>query len=235
MKAIVLCLLFIATHVNAQTKTLKVLYVGNSLTYVNDLPSLINNIAKQDSVTITCTTFASPGYSFEDHWNEGKVEDAITTGHYDFVVAQQGPSALPESQFLLLEYANRFQAICKKYNTQLILYMVWPSKARLFDLDNVILSYTQASAKTGATLAPAGLAWKLAWQSDASLPLYGTDNFHPSVHGSLLAAMTIYLSVSGKQKLDFITTKDQSWESSVTGKQFLLLKQSAIKAIANKQ
>ncbi|HEX2627716.1 MAG TPA: hypothetical protein VHM26_01850, partial [Chitinophagaceae bacterium] len=109
MKAIFVYLLLIATHVKAQTKALKILYIGNSLTYTNDLPALISNIAKQDSATITYTTFASPDYSLEDHWNEGKVEDAITTGRYDFVVAQQGPSALPESQLLLLESANRFQ------------------------------------------------------------------------------------------------------------------------------
>jgi hypothetical protein len=232
MRAILFYLLIIASSLsNASAKSLKVLYVGNSLTYTNDLPSLIAAIAKQDSVDITYTTFAFPDYSLEDHWNEGKVEDVIATGHYDFVVAQQGPSALPESQVLLLEYVNRFQAICKKHNTKLLLYMVWPSKARLFDLDNVIASYTKAASTTGASLSPAGLAWKLAWQNDPSLSLYGPDNFHPGMQGSLLAAMTLYASISGKKNLDFITTTEQTWESSITEKQFLLLKQSAIHSL----
>jgi len=232
MRPVILYILLISSlHIHAKPKSLKVLYIGNSLTYTNDLPSLINTIAIQDSTTITYTTLAFPDYSLEDHWSEGKAEDAISTGHYDLVVAQQGPSALPESQLLLLEYANRFQTICKKHNTRFILYMVWPSKARLFDLDNVINSYTKAAANTGATLAPAGLAWKLAWQSDAALPLYGPDNFHPSLHGSLLAAMTIYLSLSGKQTLEFISAKGRSWESAVSEKQFSLLKESAIKSL----
>jgi hypothetical protein len=235
MKTLILSLFIIAaTHHPSGARSWKILYVGNSLTYTNDLPALINDIAKDDSITITYTTFAFANYSLEDHWNEGKVEEAIATGHYDFVVAQQGPSALPESQLLLLEYVNRFQTICKKYNAKLLLYMVWPSKARSFDLDNVIRSYTQSAAKTGAALAPAGLAWKLAWRTDASLPLYGPDNFHPGIQGSLLAAMTIYLSLSGKETLDFIHMKGQVWESAITEKQFLLLKQSAIKAIHNR-
>lgn len=218
-------------HIHAEAKSWKILYVGNSLTYVNDIPALVAGIAKQDSVDITYTSFTFPDYSLEDQWNEGKVEAALETGHYDFMIAQQGPSAMPESQTLLLEYAARFQAVCKKYNTKLLLYMVWPSKARSFDLNGVIISYTKAATQTGALLAPAGRAWRIAWDTDAALPLYGPDNFHPSITGSLLAALTIYAAISGKANLDFIKQAGQSWENEVTASQFLLLKKAALQSI----
>jgi hypothetical protein len=104
--------------------SLRILFVGNSLTYVNDLPALITEIGKQEGTTITYSSFLLPDYSLEDHWNEGKVKAEIDKGGYDFLVAQQGPSALPESQVLLIEYATRFAEICKKNNAKLALYMV---------------------------------------------------------------------------------------------------------------
>jgi len=183
-------LLFFSSPKNIPGKELKILFVGNSLTYANDLPALITEIGKQDGTIITCNSFLFPDYSLEDHWNGGKVQTEIEKGGYDIVVAQQGPSALPESQTLLLNYAARFAELCNKNKTKLALYMVWPSKARSFDLDNVVHSYSNAAVKTSSLLCPAGLAWKYAWQSDSSLSLYSFDNFHPSLTGSVLAALT---------------------------------------------
>ena len=211
-------------------KSLRILFVGNSLTYVNDLPSMIKEIGKQDNVTITYTSFLFPDYSLEDHWNEGNVKAEIEKGGYDFVIAQQGPSALPESQVLLLDYTKRFAELCNKNKSKLALYMVWPSKARSFDLDNVISSYTNAAAKTSSLLCPAGSAWKKAWEAESSLPLYSPDNFHPSVTGSVLAALTIYKVLADKMNYDFIQYDNCSWKDEVSKERLEILKQAALKA-----
>ena len=211
---------------------LRLLFVGNSLTYTNDLPSLLKELGDQDSIKIVYKTFLLPNYALEDHLNKGKVQQEIDTGEYDFVIAQQGPSALPESQVLLLNGATLFANICKKNTkTKLALYMVWPSRSRSFDLDNVIYSYTQAAEKTESLLCPAGLAWKYAWQMDAELPLYGFDNFHPSLTGSVLAALTIYGALRNKKAFKFIQYSQFSWKSEIPEAKFEILKQVALKAL----
>ena len=172
----------------------------------------------QKQVTIAYETFLFPDYSLEDHWKEGKVVEEIKKGKYDFVIAQQGPSALPESQVLLLEYTKKFAKLCKDNNSKLALYMVWPSKARLFDLDNVIKSYGTAAAKTGSLLCPAGLAWKNAWQKDSSIALYGPDNFHPGIDGSLLAAFTVCGTILKDKDLNFATLERLSCKDLITKK-----------------
>jgi len=222
---------FRSDSANDSAKKWRILFVGNSLTYVNDLPSMIATIAKQDSTTISYTSLAFPDYSLEDHWNEGKLQAEIEKGNYDFVIAQQGPSALPESQVLLLESATKLAELCKNYKTKLVLYMVWPSKARSFDLDNVISSYTNAAEKTSSLLCPAGLAWKYAWEADPTLPLYSFDNFHPSVTGSLLAAITIYASLANKNDVEFISYANCPVKDELTKAGFTILKQAATKAI----
>ncbi len=221
-----------ATETVSKKSVLKILFVGNSLTYTNDLPQLVQEMGKYDNVSIEYAAFLFPNYSLEDHWNEGKVQKEIEKGQYDFVVAQQGPSALPESQVLLLEYARRLAEVCRKNNVPMALYMVWPSSSRFFDLDNVIDSYTQAAKQTQSILCPAGLAWKYAWQSTPSLPLYGNDNFHPSMTGSVLAAFTVYGALTNKANFDFLTTEKSPWSNEISEKNLELLKQAALKAMA---
>jgi hypothetical protein len=212
-------------------KNLNVLFIGNSLTYSNDLPAMVAELGSMEGVTISYKMIAPGGVSLEDHWNAGDAQTEMAAHRYDLVVGQQGPSALPESQVLLKQYAGKFADECKKKQVPWSLYMVWPSESRIFDLDNVIYSYTQAAKTSSATLFPAGLAWKYAWQIDPDLPLYGSDRFHPSVAGSLLAAMTIYAVLQGKTNFDFIQRNNATWASEVSDDQLVKLKQAALKAI----
>jgi hypothetical protein len=225
-------LLLVSNALPAQTG-IRLLFIGNSLTYVNDLPALVQELGKQDGVNITYTTIALPDYSLEDHWNGGKAETAIEEGKYDFVVLQQGPSALPESQVLLLEYTKRFAEACKNAKAKPALYMVWPSKSRSFDHDGVITSYTKAATATGSILCPAGLAWRYAWQSEPSLPLYSADSFHPSVAGSVLAALVVYAAIQQKKDLNFIQHTNISWKEQLGLATLNLLKEAALKAVGS--
>ena len=210
---------------------IRVLYVGNSLTYTNDLPQLIQEIGRTEQVSIHYKSLLFPNYSLEDHWKEGKVQKEIESGQYDFIVAQQGPSALPESQVLLLEYAKKLAELCQKHRAKLALYMVCPSLTRSFDLDNVIFSYSQAALKTESLLCPAGLAWKYAWQADPKIALYGNDGFHPGTKGSLLAAMVVYASLFQKKELEFLQLEKIGLDKEVNHQDFKVLRESARKAV----
>lgn len=50
---------------------MSILFVGNSLTYSNDLPTLVKKIAKEHGVKIDVNMVAFPNYALIDHWNEG--------------------------------------------------------------------------------------------------------------------------------------------------------------------
>lgn len=196
--------------------TLKLLFIGNSLTYTNDLPDLVKEIGEKEGKVMTCDRIALPDYSLEDHWNDGKAAAAIEEGKYDYVILQQGPSALPESQVLLKTYTEKFAVECRKARSVMALFMVWPSRARALDFDKVISSYSHAAEENGALLCPAGLAWKKVWQVNPALPLYGADGFHPGMDGTVLAAMTIYGNLLKRSSLDFLTYGDCSWKETIS-------------------
>src|SRR5881628_3132045 len=86
----------------------RVLFIGNSLTTANDLPGLIEAMSSSVGAPLRCEKVTFDGFSLEDHWNEGSARRAIAKGGWSTVVLQQGPSALPESRVLLIEYVRRF-------------------------------------------------------------------------------------------------------------------------------
>ena len=176
----------------------RVLFIGNSLTAANDLPAMVQAIAKANGERIDYRMVAFPNYSLEDHWNRGDARRAIAEGGWHFVVLQQGPSALPESRILLVEYAKRFAGEAARTHARTALYMVWPASSRAFDFDGVKLSYQTAARETGGVFLPAGEAWRIAWKRDAALAFYGPDGFHPTRLGSYLAALVIYQGLTGK-------------------------------------
>jgi hypothetical protein len=187
---------------------INILFVGNSLTYTNDLPSLVKKLGKKDGVKIKTEVIAFPNYALEDHWNETNVSSALRKTKYDYVIFQQGPSGMPDSRANLVEFTLKFSALCKENNAKMCMYTVWPSGDRSFDFVNVIKSYEVAADTTESILLPAGVAWKKVFDRQPTFPLYSMDGFHPSVLGSFLSAMVIYASLLKKENLDFVKLED---------------------------
>jgi hypothetical protein len=175
----------------------RVLFVGNSLTYANDLPAMVSSLAAGSGHRLEYELVAFPDFSLEDHWQQGEARRAIARGSWDFVVLQQGPSALLESRALLVTFAKRFDEEVRKAGARTAMYMVWPSAARRGDFAGVQQSYAAAAKAVGGTLLPAGAAWLAAWGQNSRLELYGPDRFHPSVSGSHLAALVIHERLLG--------------------------------------
>lgn len=174
-------------------KALRVLFIGNSLTYSNDLPSVVEAFAKATSQRAFANkTIAFPDFSLEDHWNRNDARKAIVSGEWDFVVLQQGPSASKEGRALLVEYGRRFAEAIRQIGARPAFYSIWPSANRMQDFKGVSESYRQAAEDVDGLVFPVGEAWLGAWKANPSIGLYSADGFHPSPAGSYLAGLVIY-------------------------------------------
>lgn len=172
---------------------LHVLFIGNSLTYTNDLPAMFTALAVaagRPRPFVRAVT--GPGLSLQDQWDLGEAQKAIAVGGWDFVVLQQGPSASPEGTLLLRTYSRRFNELIRAKGGRTVLYMVWPSTSRIQDFDGVALSYRQAAKDVGGLLCPAGETWRAAWKRDPKLALYSPDGLHPTPAGTYAAAVTFF-------------------------------------------
>ena len=177
---------------------LRVLFIGNSLTYSNDLPMIVEALAKAAGQDWQVDSVTYGGYSLDDHWSHGAAPKAISRQRWDVVVLQHGPSTLPSSRAELRSSARKYDKIIRKAGARPALYMVWPPLDRFAYFDAVRDSYSQAAADVNGIFIPAGEAWRAAWKRDPDAPLYSGDDFHPSVLGSYTAALSIYGMLSGR-------------------------------------
>jgi hypothetical protein len=184
-----------------------ILFVGNSLTYVNELPAILEAMADSaGGKKLAVESVAYPDFALQDHWAEGTALKAIKRGGWEMVILQQGSSALPENRANLRQWTAAFAVEIRKVNAQPGLYMVWPQSDRQFDFQNVITSYTLAAADVNGTLFPVGAAWLAVWKRDPAVQLYSPDGLHPTIAGSYLAAAVIYAKLYDKSPVGLPAT-----------------------------
>ena len=176
-----------------------VLFIGNSLTYVNDVPGIVQALADSaGGERLAVATVAFPDYALEDHWGRGDARTAIASRAWSVVVLQQGPSSLEESRSNLRTWVGRFAPEIRKAGGRPALYSVWPTVGRQQDFDRATESYALAAADVDGMHFPAGEGWRAAWRQQADAALYAADGLHASAAGSYEAALVIYAGLTGR-------------------------------------
>lgn len=174
----------------------RVLFIGNSLTYSNNLPAVIQAMATAAGVdSFKFQMIAHGGFGLLDHWPRLETHNAIKGSQWDVVVLQQGASGFPEGRASLIEYTNRYAEEIRNAKAEPALYSVWPSKgADDYEnyFDNVTLSYKLAADEVDGMFFPVGEAWRAAWRRDSTLEFYTSDNLHPTQAGTYLAALVMF-------------------------------------------
>jgi hypothetical protein len=197
--AFVAALVLGCSSAGAETRHLRVLFVGNSLTATNDLPGMVSAVAKAvGHVQVDGASYAPGGYALEDHWSDGAARSLLDQGGWDAIVMQQGPSSLPESGRNLTQWANRWADEARTHGARPALLTVWPERARSYAFAAVVRNYRAAAVSSRSALFPAGAAWQAAFARSPRLGLYGPDAFHPSRLGTYLAAVVAYAGLTGE-------------------------------------
>jgi len=193
---------------NQDPNSLNILFIGNSLTYYNDLPGILEVFLAAGEVGTThIEVVAHPNVALIDHW-QGEALGKVREGGWDFVIMQQGASA-SEGRPYLLDYAARFAEEIKAIGGAPALFMVWPAQSRLYDFDGVFSSYLQAALNVSGYFFPCGQAWRIAWETEPDLTFYA-DNLHATPMGSYLAAAVMYEQITGLSPIGLPTTLETS-------------------------
>jgi len=183
----------------------RVLILGNSLTYTNNLPVMVDSLAAASGIEVKCTAITDGGFGLIDHYVSASRRAAVLNGHFDWVILQQGPSALAESRDSLLAWAGLWEPLIKASGAKGAMYAVWPERERLFAFGDVSDAYRLAAQEIDALFLPVGDSWLETWARNPNIALYGRDNFHPSVAGTYVAAVTIVSMLSGRSATSLAT------------------------------
>jgi hypothetical protein len=233
VRTVLLCVLVLTFPVDAAAQPapsgpLRVLFIGNSLTYTNDLPGMVAALpCFADGRAIEVHSVALADMSLADHLKKGAARAVLKSNRYDFVVLQQGPSALPASRKELLDSVRRFAPDIKAAGARPAMLSVWPSWLRRDDFDAVNESYRLAAEAIDAMLLPIGEAWRAAWRRDPGFPLYSGDEVHPSPLGTYLGALVVCSAFGGR------SPKELSGPLTINGKPLVLPKTYLDFAIAS--
>lgn len=179
----------------ANAQDVSILFIGNSLTYSNDLPAYVQKIGGLHDLKIETTCLCFPNYGLEDHWNEGKLLRMIVDNSYDFIIFQQGPSSQAYGRSSLHEYGGNIAKLAIEHGATPVYFMVWPSLRYYHTMDGVIQNHQDAAKANNSLIAPVGKIWKKLRMANSGINLYSQDQFHPSRKGTLLAALIVAKSV----------------------------------------
>lgn len=179
-----------------QDPPLRVLFIGNSYLYTNNMPRVVQQLASMQGRAIDSALQAEPDYSLADHLRNRRL-DSLLEQHWDWVVLQQGPSALPSSRRQLVESARRMSARLEGKPTRIALMSAWPAQRNAMMSPQAETSTREAAGAIHACILPAAGAWRIARAQPNPSKLYAADQLHPAPRGTLLAAMTVVRGLIG--------------------------------------
>lgn len=171
---------------------LRVLFIGNSLTYTNDLPATFKRVAAADGRRVIAEMVALPNYSLGDHLKAGGPK--ALKKKWDFVVLQQGPSSMDDNRQQLIRDVKAFAALTP---ARIAVLMVWPPRARWGALARVAESHRLAAEAVDGVLIPAGTAMDEAL--GRKIEVFQADGFHPSPAGTRVVALATYRALFGNR------------------------------------
>ena len=175
-----------------------VLFIGNSLTYANDLPKTVEDIATSVGDTVRVATVARPNFAVIDHaLGLSDAVDVIKSQSWDYVVLQQGPTTVGVNRDTLIIATKLLDPVARSAGGRTAQLMAWPESDSRHLFPAVRASSQAAAESVGGVFIPAGDAWRAALEADPSVQLYGADGYHPARLGTYLAALVVYERVTG--------------------------------------
>jgi len=183
----------------AGEKPLNILFLGNSLTYTNDIPNTLKQIAAAEGITITVTTIANGGWTLFNHLNNAASTDAIAAGGWDYVVLQEQSQTSAYYPEMFAADAASLDALIKAAGARTLLYQNWPLNTEMGYQSYYENAWRTVAGNLCAVLVPAGDAWYDLYQNDSTTwaTLYADDR-HPSQRGAYLTACVFYSVLFGR-------------------------------------
>ncbi|MBQ9035891.1 MAG: hypothetical protein IJ115_00300 [Erysipelotrichaceae bacterium] len=178
---------------------MKVLFVGNSHTFFNDMPELFAQfVEKTTGEKPEVVMLAYGGRDYKWHRKEYfAIRFNLMYGNYDYCVLQQAAHPYPPKEETL-EYGGMLIELCKKYGVKPIVYMTWAEKRFPENQQKMIDTCSLLAKEHDALLAPVGTVWQKVQQSHPEIELYFKDGEHAGPYGDFLIASVFCKLLTGK-------------------------------------
>jgi hypothetical protein len=191
--------------------TLHVLFVGNSHTYVNDLPGLFHGLSEAGGRPVRTDASTFGGYSLEDHTNTQATLDKIAQDSWSFVVLQE-QSVIPTIHYWrynsMYPASRVLDSLIRLQGARTAFYMTWgwknggsQSYGDSWSLDfrdyfemqeSLRVAYEGIAAELSSVVVPVGMTFARARHVDSLVDLWQSDHCHATLEGTYLGACVFY-------------------------------------------
>ena len=214
---LILCCLLISTlgcapamncsNLQANETCTRVLFIGNSYTYVNDLPTTFMNLARAGGHKTEVGMSAQGGWMLADHVKSPDTISKINSEKWNFVILQE-QSEVPTIQSSrtqeMYPAARVLVDDVRQVGAVPIFFITWAHRDGLpangmpdyvsmqAQIDNGYLITAQALS---SPVAPVGVAWFHVRNQYPQINLWQDDGSHPTPEGTYLAACVFYADI----------------------------------------
>ena len=204
---------------------MRVLFIGNSYTYVNDLPMVIADLASaaHEARAFKPDVVLVGGMTLEGHITGPNALAAINRGGWDAIVLQEQSTRPITDPDKMMPAVKTLADAARNVHAKLVLYETWAREAAPQTQDSLTHVYHAAAASVGATIAPVGEVWAAFRAQEGTVPpgahsvLFRDDGSHPSPVGTYLAATVMYETFYGKSPVGLPATTRNTFQQPPPG------------------
>lgn len=187
--------------------TTKILFIGNSYTYFNDMPNIIKRLAESAGKEVVIGSFTKGGYSLSDHINSNDEHSnrlkQLLTYNWDVIILQDQSLTPVVDVDKFYEGVEAIVSLVDRDVTRVLMYSTWARKTDELSIDDTGMSkedlrvalsnsYIKLASQIDAEICPVGDAFSVAEEGEKNINLYWFDGSHPWYKGSYLSACVIY-------------------------------------------
>jgi len=189
-----------------------ILFLGNSMTYFNDLPTVFLNLSQSGGFAAEVYELTEGSYRLEyfaDETDEVGVQACDTLKNYDWdyvVLQEQSGISTMGAEEHMYPAARTLDSMIREANGESVFLMTWAYKEGFslpllgFEFNNtreemqtqMAQNYMNIANELEALLAPAGIAFMRCSFDYPEIELWDEDGNHPSMAGTYLAACVLY-------------------------------------------
>lgn len=192
--------MLIATPGTASSRPVRVLFVGNSLTYVGNLPAVLESLAKANGKALSTGMIVKGGATLTRWLDSGAVQRALRANHYDYVVLQErggdfacgfGPQVCKDSRHAL----HALAAIARHAGAKPILLGTYQPGSE--GSNNIERAESSAAARNNVRYVAVSKRWLQGRQQFPLANWNWTDGMHPGHDLVLMEAVLLYRQLYG--------------------------------------
>ena len=186
---------------------IRILFLGNSYTYVNDLPGTFTQLAASGGHNVQTGMVANGGETLSQHAAAADSLTALTGSNWSYVVLQEQseiPASASAREQIMYPAARTLSARIRGAGAVPIFFMTWAHKdgdpsyglpdyrSMQIQIDE---AYLEIAHEQKDPVAPVGYTWFIVHQEHAEIQMWVDDGSHPTQAGTYLAACVFYATV----------------------------------------